>query len=260
MTLALLAVSVALAFFLEAVTGFGGTLVAVSLGGALMPVRELLPAILPLNLVVSTLIVGRNPTAVDGKLLFRRVLPAMLLGFPVGAVLFQWLGARSGALEGALGLVVLGVTGAQLWNARFPPRSESTRGLQAAVGGRGQPVGRMVAALGIAGVVHGAVGVGGPIVVMTLGRLGLDKHVFRATLSALWALLGVALLVSYGLAGVLDATSLHRTLLLAPAMVLGLVAGQLVHARLDPARFRTAVDALLVAAGIVLVGRSLVYE
>lgn len=255
MTLALLAVSVALAFFLEAVTGFGGTLVAVSLGGALLPVRELLPAILPLNLVVSTIIVGRNHTAVDVPLLFRRVLPAMLLGFPVGAVLFRWLGARSGALEGALGLVVLGVTGARLWaaHASIPTRPELTHeGPQAA--------GRMIAALGLAGVVHGAVGVGGPIVVMTLGRLGLDKHVFRATLSALWALLGVALLVSYGVAGVLDAASLHLTLLLAPAMVLGLVAGQLVHARLDPVRFRTAVDALLVAAGVVLVGRSLVSQ
>lgn len=255
MTLALLAVSVALAFFLEAVTGFGGTLVAVSLGGALMPVRELLPAILPLNLVVSTIIVGRDHAAVDVPLLFRRVLPAMLLGFPVGAVLFQWLGARSGALEGALGLVVLGVTGTRLWAAHtsIPTRSELTHGGP-------QAAGRMIAALGLAGVVHGAVGVGGPIVVMTLGRLGLDKHVFRATLSALWALLGVALLVSYGLAGVLDAASLHLTLVLAPAMVLGLVAGQLVHARLDPARFRTAVDALLVAAGVVLVGRSLVSQ
>lgn len=245
--LAPLELAIALAFFLEALTGFGGTLVAVSLGGALMPVRDLLPAIVPLNLVVSGLIVGRNHAAVDRKLLFGRVLPAMLLGFPFGALLFRWLGAHTGWLEAALGLVVVVVTGARLLSApstAAAPRAE-----------RGLAVGLPLV---LAGVVHGAVGVGGPIVVMTLGRLGLDKHVFRATLSALWALLGVALLVSYGFAGVLDGASLHLSAALAPAMALGLLGGQLVHTRLDPARFRGAVDALLVVSGVVLVGRSLV--
>ncbi|MFZ5478404.1 MAG: TSUP family transporter, partial [Myxococcota bacterium] len=111
--------------------------------------------------------------------------------------------------------------------------------------------------LGAAGVVHGAFGTGGPLVVMALAGLGLDKRVFRGTLSALWALLAVGLLASYALAGALTRESFVTSLMLAPALAVGLLLGQRVHARLDPARFRAAVDVLLLLAGVVMLARTL---
>lgn len=237
--LPLLEAIVALAFFVEATTGFGATVVAVALGGAVLPVRELLPAFVPVNLVLSLFVVGSDRAAVDRPTLSRRVLPAMLLGFPVGALGFRLLGERAGALEVAFGLFVVAVAALRLLGI-------------AAVGRRGG-----AAALGLAGVVHGAFGTGGPLVVMTLGALGLEKRVFRATLAAIWALLAPFLLGSYALAGALGPESLRLSALLLPAMIAGLVLGQKAHARLDPARFRLAVDALLLAAGGVLLARTL---
>lgn len=237
--LLLLEAIVALAFFVEATTGFGATVVAVALGGAVLPVRELLPAFVPVNLALSLFVVGSDPAAVDRPTLFRRVLPAMLLGFPVGAVAFRLLGERAGALEVAFGAFVVAVAALRLFG----------------IGAVGRRTG--VATLGLAGVVHGAFGTGGPLVVMTLGALGLDKRAFRATLAALWALLALFLLGSYALAGALTLESLRLSALLFPPMLVGLLLGQRVHARLDPARFRLAVDALLLVAGGVLLARTL---
>lgn len=225
---------VAGAFFVEAVTGFGATVIAVAIGGAVMPIRELLPALVPVNLALSLALVSKDLEAVDRRLLFGRVLPLMLAGFPVGALAFRWLGARAGALEVVFGVFVVAVAVLRLLGATI----------------RGGP-----ATLALAGVVHGAFGTGGPLAVMALS--GLDKRAFRATLSALWALLSCALLTSYALAGSLGVESLTRSLWLSPAMLVGLGLGQIVHARLDPGRFRVAADALLLVAGGVLLARTL---
>jgi uncharacterized membrane protein YfcA len=106
------------------------------------------------------------------------------------------------------------------------------------------------AALVGAGVVHGLFSTGGPLLVWALGRAPIAKRVFRATLSTTWLTLGTALSLAYALRGRLDGGSLTATAALLPALGLAWLAGDWLHHRLDETRFRRAIYALLLAAGL----------
>ncbi|MBM4392789.1 MAG: sulfite exporter TauE/SafE family protein [Deltaproteobacteria bacterium] len=235
-----LALVVTVAFLVETVTGFGGTVVAVALASFFMPVREYLPAHVPVNLLLSTWIVARDWAAVDRALLFRRVLPAMVVGFPLGAWAFSGLSAHHGVLEAAFGGFVALVGACRLAGPVAMLGPVATQGTLAA-----------------AGVVHGAFGTGGPLVVITLSRIGLDKATFRATLSALWIVLSFLLLALYAREGVLGEDSARASLVLLPGLLAGGLAGQWVHGRIDAERFRRAVDGMLLLAGLLLLWRNL---
>lgn len=236
----LLAAVVALAFTVEAAMGFGATVVTVALASLFMPTSEVLPAFVPLNVVMSGYLVVRGSRFVEGRLLVREVLPAMALGLPIGIVAFRYL--DEGLLRLALGAFVVAVSVLEL-----RPKAGS------------RPVGRVVAPLllGLGGVVHGAFGSGGPLVVYVLGRkLSHDKAAFRATLSTLWLVLNVVLLASYAQAGELSAASGLVTAWLAIPLALGLLAGERVHRAVPAHRFRPLVFGLLLVVGLVLIARS----
>ncbi len=195
------------AFTVEAAAGFGATLVAVALGAFALPIELILPAFVPVNVALSATLAARGRADVDGRLLLRGVLPAVIVGMPVG-----YFGARLGdprTLKLAFGVFVV------------------------------------------------ALGSGGPMIVYVLGRtLGDDKSRFRATLSALWLVLNVALALSYAADGSLGRGSLARSLSLVPALLAGLWLGERIHARIHGPSFRRGVFALLVVAGTVTIARN----
>lgn len=240
-----LQVVVTLAFVVEAVTGFGATVLAVALGSFVLPVGELVPAFVPVNLLLSIAVALRDRGHVEARLLTTRVLPAMVLGIPVGFYLFGLMGRATGAAEACFGLFVVVLGSSRLfglWRRRpSVPLSRFAEG----------------ATLGAAGVVHGAFGTGGPLVIVALSRLGLPKSTFRATLATLWLVLSVPLLVGFAVQGRLGMESLHRSLALLPALVVGLVTGQVLHHRIRPDTFVASVYVLLTVAGMFLAARAM---
>src|SRR5690554_8057730 len=75
---------VLLSYTVEAVTGFGSLVIALALGALLLPVAELLPVLVPLNVLMSGSLVLRHRRQLDGALLLRAILPLMLLGTLAG--------------------------------------------------------------------------------------------------------------------------------------------------------------------------------
>jgi uncharacterized protein len=228
---------VALAFTVEGALGFGATLVALSVGAFLVPVPALLPALLPLNLVLSASIVARDMRHVDRALLFRRILPLMALGAPLGYFGLAWLPAALATR--AFGVVVLLLAALGLFRRAPLPALASP------------------ALFFAAGAVHGAFGTGGPLVVAGLAARDQDAHksALRATLSALWLLLNLALLAAF----ILDARFDDRAAgLIVPAGIGALVGGIFgakLHDALDAALFTRVVWAALLVAGVLLVLR-----
>jgi hypothetical protein len=93
------------------------------------------------------------------------------------------------------------------------------------------------------------------MVVYVLGRRVDDKAQFRATLSVLWLVLNLTLVIGYAADDKLSSTTFTTTLLLAPALVLGLLLGERLHHRVPATFFRNVVYAMLLAAGFLLVLR-----
>lgn len=250
----LLAAVVFLAFTVEASLGFGATVVTVALGAQLRPIEQILPAFVPLNVALSAYMVARYRRELRAAVLARRVLPWMLAGLPLGLYAFARLPAR--ALKLAFGVFVVALALLEL--ARRGDGSDAARQGSERTDGGAAPLPRALEAalLVLGGVAHGAFATGGPMAVYVMGRaLARDKAAFRATLAALWLVLNAILLGSYALEGALTAATARSALLLAPALALGLGAGEWLHARVPTAAFRRAVWALLLGAGALLVAR-----
>lgn len=238
-----LAVVVLLAFSIEAALGFGATLVAVALGSFFVGLDVLLPALVPLNVLLSGFLVARYWRAVETRFLFTRLLPLMAVGLPLGQLAFQTIDAS--ILKRIFGAFVAVVAAIELRRMRLHA-NEAPVPLR-------RPV--EVAFLLLGGVVHGAFATGGPMAVYVTGRVVHDKGAYRATLSVLWLALNLVLVGSYGVSGALGPETLSLSVVLAPSLLLGLVVGELAHHRVPVATFRAGVFAMLLLAGGMLLVR-----
>ncbi len=241
LSFALLALCVGIAYTAEAATGFGSIVIALTLGAQLYPVPELLPLLVPLSVMLTTWVVLRNREHVDRELLFSRVLPRMGVGLVLGFLIFVNLDAA--LLTTGLGVLVVAMAAIELWRA-----ASGAAAVAAPLG----PAGFTGATVG-AGIMQGAVASGGPMLVYALGRQGLPKARFRATLAFVWLALNTALVASYIATGRLDAKTAPYVALLVPVVFAALAFGNWLHHRLDEAAFKKVVLALLALAGVALV-------
>jgi len=235
-SLVALAGLVMLAFLVETAAGFGSAVVALTLGGLFLPLPWLMAVLVPVNMLVSAVVLARDRSALDSRLLTRRVLPAMLAGLAVGLWAFGAL--PSSQLSRAYALFVVALAGIELWRSQARPAPLSR--------------GWTWAWLFAGGLIHGLFTASGPLVVFVMSRSTPDKRSFRANLAAIWLVLNGVWLASYAARGLLTAKLGLAALCLLPPMALGMVLGELLHRRLAPARFRTAVYSLVLAGGLSL--------
>lgn len=233
---------VLLAFTTEAALGFGATLVTVTLGSLVMPVDVVLPAFVPINVLLSMRLGWANREHMRLDIVFRRILPLMAIGLPVGIIAFAELDA--GVLVRIFGAFVVALALLELWRARRPQPPSQHKGtlFEGAL-------------LVLGGIVHGAFGTGGPMVVYVSGRLMPNKAEFRATLAALWLILNLILFVSHVVGGRFTTGSAWLAAAFIPALLLGLVFGNALHHKIPAERFRPIVFVTLAIAGLVLVLR-----
>ncbi|MBN8610695.1 MAG: sulfite exporter TauE/SafE family protein [Deltaproteobacteria bacterium] len=236
-----LALVCAIAFTTETALGFGATLITVALGSFFLDLAQILPALVPLNLVVSLYLVVRYGRHVDRSFLAKRLVPFMALGLPIG--LFAFASLDASMLKRAFGVFLVGVSVLELYRMRVdsPVKHLDTWSERAL--------------LLAGGAIHGAFATGGPMAVYVTSRVLEDKNVYRATLSALWTILNLAMLASYAWRGELDGSTAGLGVCLAPSAAIGMLLGELLHARVPVATFRTVVFGMLVLAGLVLVLR-----
>lgn len=237
-TVCLMAAIALIAFVTEGAIGFGGTVIAASIGAQLLPLDELLPAFVPVNMALSAWLLTSGRDAIQWRLLVFEIAPLVIAGAAVGLVLFHVpaktvLALAFGAFVALLAMLRLG----------RPVEKPLPRGAGTAM-------------LLAGGVAHGLFGTGGPMIVYVTRRRLADKRVFRATLAVLWLGLNTALLVNFLAIGLYTGDTLGLGGAIALTVVPGLVLGERVHRALDAARFERIVWILLLVAGLALVIRN----
>lgn len=253
MTLGLLMVVVLLASLTQTVTGFGSTLVIVTLGSYLLDRQALLATVVPLGLLQTAFVLRKDRAHVAKALLTKQLLPWMGVGLLVGYGAAQWL--ASGPLGGNLLMNLFGALVAVLavielrkllgsGGVSVAP-GEQNRG--AAGAGQGARISRFW--LSISGILHGMYATGGPTLVYALGRSGLDRKAFRSTLAVVWFVLDGVLTVLFLVDGEITGERVLWAVGMLPAMVVGVFLGQWMHARVNERTFRVALFGLLVLAG-----------
>ncbi|HEY0881112.1 MAG TPA: sulfite exporter TauE/SafE family protein [Archangium sp.] len=243
--MSILAGIVFLSFLVEAATGFGSMVVALTLGALWFTVPELLGWLIPVNMVLSAYLVTRGRRDVQWRFLGTRMIPLMAVGLGVGTLVAAKANEASW-LKAVFGVFVIGVAAWQLKTALRP--SGDARPL---------PGPARVAALFGAGVIHGIFATGGPLAVFVSARELPEKAAFRATLSTLWLALNTLVLPRLVLEGQVTVTTLQTSALMLLSLGAGIAAGEWIHHRIAEGGFRIAVAGLLLAAGCVLTVNSL---
>lgn len=234
-----LAVVVLVAWTVQAITGFGSTVLALTLGAVFLPIPELLPLVIVLNTPLAAWTSIRHRAEIDRPALLRLILPWMGAGTVAGALAAPWIAGD--LLKRGFGVMVLS----------FAIRDLLTL-LRDHPAGPRPPEATLRAWVVLAGFIHGIYGSGGPALVQATSRLGLTKGAFRATMSAVWLLFNFVLIGVFVARGRFDGATLHRALWLVPVVPIGVWLGERLHPHLHDRAFRGLVQGLLVIGGAAL--------
>jgi uncharacterized protein len=238
-TFILLALVVLLSYTVHALSGFGSLLIAITLGMHLYPADELLPILVPLDVLLNLYFVIRYRHLIERKFLVRRILPFMGIGVLIGILLFNYL--HNNIIKFMYACFVLVVSVRELYLLYRKKQDNRT-------------LSRVEEALWLlaGGLIKGVFGSGGPPVVYVAGRIISNKSNFRSTLAAVWAVLNTVLTVSYVVTGKLTLFTISRSAILFPVVILCVILGERFHTMVDEYKFKLIVFSLLLCAGISL--------
>lgn len=223
---------------LEAVTGFGCTVLALPFVSALLGVRQAVRVLTALAWLLAVYIAIKKRKNID----FRHYLiisACMLVGLPLGLYLFRF--ADTGFLKTLLAIFIVLSSALQLLKLSGFLKI-------------GKPLPKPLAVLLLvsAGVVHGMFASGGPLVVLYASVALPDKGRFRATLCLLWATLNTILLSTYILGGAFDTHTVGLVGWMIPFLLAGIVAGEKVHDRVQARTFSFIVFGMLFCTGLFM--------
>ncbi len=223
------------AYVLRGATGFGAGVVAIPLLLLVLPLTVVIPVVTATGMLASLGQTLHQYRHVDWISIRRLALPT-LAGVGLGLWLFAALDPQ--LLLKGFAAFIIGYALLSLGPARAP---RAPRGWLAALAGS---LGGLVATL------FG--GMAGPFYVVYLNALSLDKARFRASMAVVLFLLSAVRIAGYGGLGLYDARALALLVIAVPVMVAAMFAGDRWQRRLDEARFRQVVAALLVLSGLAL--------
>lgn len=220
-------------------TAIGGVAsVTVAVFAVVLPARESTGALLPLLLCGDLLAVGLYHRHVKWRTLLHLlpgVVPGLLLGAWFTAVADEELMRRS------IGVVLLAMTGAQLWFRRDRSLNTTLRGEAA---GRRLPLWATAGVGGVAGFSTMTANAGGPVMTLFLILGGLAMTDMLGTGAWFFLCVNVAKLpLSAGL-HLISPTSLLMDAMLVPAMLAGGAVGVAIIRRIDQRQFEMGALAL----------------
>jgi len=237
LTLFLLGCILILAHTAETILGFGSTLIALALGVYLLPLETLVPMLVIFGLLQSIWLVGRWHHYIHWRVLLVHILPLATAGMVIG--IFSREIADENTLKTVLGGFIVVVSLAEmvlLFTKKAP-------------GGQLRWYYRVPLLIG-GGIFHGLFATGGPPILYYASRQFSAQETFRATLSMLWLMLNVGLIIGFLVGGQMDLAKLEMTAMVLPGLVIGIIVGSLI--RVKEFWFKALTYVLLFFSGLFL--------
>ncbi|WP_411745171.1 sulfite exporter TauE/SafE family protein [Reinekea sp.] len=235
-----LALAIALAWTIEAATGFGSIVIALSIAALFLPIEQVVPILVVLNITMTIPMVIKYRDQIDWPILLKSILPLMSAGaitalllapyvdgrwLPIGfALLVLWFSSRS--------LLMLLKTS----TSPKPNRPWQTKSL-----------------IFLAGITHGLYASGGPLLVYSLSGSRLSKSQFRTTLITVWASLNTLMAIWFIATDTMTKSTWVSILVLIPIVFIGARLGAWLHHKVDEQKFKLMVAVLLVLTSILLI-------
>ena len=233
MSLVFLALCVLGAFAIQAMTGFGSIVLALTFGALVFDIKTLVPLLVVLNILMTIPMAWINRRHIETQLLLKRILPFMLFGLLAGILLSPLINEIWAKLIFAT--LIIWISLRSLFTSSGASQSTTSRNIT----------------ISAAGIVHGIFASGGPLLVYALARSEINKQAFRATLLTLWATLNVALAFWFLWQGKLVDQSMN-ILILTPCVFAGAWLGNILHHKVNEKLFLKVVFSLLLVVGLLL--------
>jgi uncharacterized membrane protein YfcA len=228
------------AYFVKGITGFGNTLVMGTLFSFVLSNRVITPVDLLFSIPTNAYLAFQARKSIEWNIVLPLSL-TLLLGILPGVLLLK--AGNDRVLKAVLGLVVAGIA-LEMWTRK-----------PAAATRRQNPVFLVVIGL-VSGVLAGLYGISAPLIAY-ISRTTCNRQQFRANLCCVFLADNVFRLILYWVNGLLSAEVWVTTLLLSPAVALGMYLGVRVDSRLSEGAVRKSIIAVLLLSGAVLFVKSI---
>ena len=223
-----------IAFTVQSLTGFGGPLIAMPLGISVVGVELAKPVITFCAWLSAAVIAVRNRKSIVYRELFK--MSGVMIVFMI-AGLWLFTNVEISFLQVIYGIIVICIGLKKL----FFPSEKAVPKLMAAL------------AICLAGVMQGLFVSGGSfLVIYAIGAIP-EKQQFRATLSGVWAVVNIMLLISYALDGSFTQPVLSTAALGMIPLAAAVVCGSLLAGKMNQKIFLKGAYVLLVISGAVLI-------
>jgi uncharacterized protein len=241
-------ISIALAYLVLGITGFGSALIAVPLLLQLMPLGEAVPLVLWLDVVALVVFNSLNLKHIDWPI-WKQMLPSVVVGIVSAALVVKFWTLPVHWLLLLLGAYIIWF-GASKLRAEFKPADQKPNAAEHGFWS--------VAPFGwMAGVIETFFGTCGPIVATGILRQSSNMSLFKATMSAVMLPTALMALSTYIAAGTRSNGEFMRALWLTPVAILFVWLGNFLGRKVPQQATRRAVFGLLIASGFVLMAKAL---
>jgi uncharacterized membrane protein YfcA len=215
--------------------GFGEALIAVPLLSLLLPVKVAAPVAVLASILIALVAVIREHQHIHVSSA-KRLLLATVFGLPIGLLILRY--APEGVTKGILGIFLLAFSVFSILKPNVFVLAND----------------RLIWLFGfLAGITGGSYGMNGPPLAIYGAARGWSPHQFRATLQAYFLPASIFGMIGYYFSGV---WTREVTLLFAcslPAIVIGIVFGNMLTRTMDKGRFnRFLYGGLIVVASVLL--------
>jgi hypothetical protein len=233
----LLGFVVFLTHFLEGITGFGCTVLALPFAIMLVGTKQAVPVLLFLALLLAIYIVSLDHKRIVWKEFFKIVV-FVGIGLPFGIFTFGYF--NENVLRWILGVFMVAVAARGLLS--YIVRLNESR----------LPKWVLNLLLVAGGFIHGVFSSGGPLVVIYAKTALADKTNFRATISMLWLTLNTVMLIQGVASGRMTPEIWRIVGICLPFLAAGALAGNWAHRHIKDRYFSQIVYTVLLVSGVFM--------
>ena len=224
--------------FLEGITGFGCTVLAMPFSIMLLGVETARPVLTFYALMLTLYLAVRYRKSVVREH-YAKMITAMLIGLPIGIAAYNYL--PKGILITGLSIFMIIV---------------SVRGILNAFGfvGKSKPIKDIIALplVFVGGIIHGALSSGGPLVIIYATEKIKDKSEFRATLCLVWSTLNILIITQMLFSRQIGGQIVKTAAVAFPFLIAGAVLGDFAHKHIRDTVFTKLTYIVLLITGIFM--------
>ncbi|MES2678100.1 MAG: sulfite exporter TauE/SafE family protein [Pseudomonadota bacterium] len=217
-------------FFIESIIGFGGSLVAFSILGFFIDIKELILMAIYTATTASIFVLASDHKGFDQNIFFKS-FPYCLVGTIIGAVFFVNNDSRIIIIAFGLFLIFLAAKTMFFDNIKLPKHFSNL-------------------VLTIGGISQGIFGIGGPFFAIALKEKFKNKSQMRATLAIFFIFFNLIRICQFSLQGTLTADVFFKLWWIAAPLAISIHLGHLVHKKISESAFKKIVAILATFSGI----------